>query len=130
MDQKTLIREQRKSKRLRTLGTSNPFCRICGKHSWWSQYDYHHVDGHNLIDDDLLQLCRDCHNEVGEMIKDVEPVPPDMDPERAMLIYRLEGQNAVAQLQIAANSRTIGWLRRPLPLPPLPENTDRDEVEL
>ena len=89
-DQKALFREQRKAKRLRTLRTSNPFCRVCGKYKWWCRYESHHVDGHHLIDDDQILICLDCHNEVGEMIKDVEPVPPDMDPARAELIYRFE----------------------------------------
>lgn len=119
MDETRRRREERKHKRFRTLKTNDPFCRVCGKHSWWVRYERHHIDGRHIFPDTIM-LCLDCHNEVGEMIKDQFPLPADTPADVVANINRLRGLNELAKLMIAWTEQTIDSLLRSGYLPPAP----------
>ena len=123
MDDYQLKLETRKYRRCQSLGTSNPFCRICGISDWWIVYHQHHVGGRRFTDD-LLFICFHCHKGVHEMEHEFEPLPKGLSNERAALIHRLQGQTVVAKMQIAVMRDTIRWLRGDDDLPPLPTVND------
>ena len=125
MDEIERKRQERKFKRFRTLGTNNPFCRICGKSKWWVRFEDHHIGGRdsNL----LVLLCLDCHNEAHEMEKDLPPLPPHVDPARASLIRKLQGLGVLLRMIDKQNDETIIWLLGELNLPSVPIALGRDQ---
>lgn len=86
-----LAREIRKNRRYRTLGTNNPYCRVCGKYKWWVRYEEHHPAG-KKYDQRTIMLCIDCHNEVTEMMKEFPQIPAHVPYERGELIQMMRGQ--------------------------------------
>jgi hypothetical protein len=100
MDDVRRRREQRKYRRIKNKGPNERYCRICGEGRWFVRYENHHIDGLHIFED-LIFICINCHEEVGEMIKYNEPLPEGIDPDFAVQIHRLRGQNAAMRMQIA-----------------------------
>jgi hypothetical protein len=123
MDEIERRRQERKFKRYRTLGTNNPFCRICGKNKLFSRYEYHHPGGKANTNATIF-VCSDCHNEAHEMDKDLDPIPPHIDPVRASFVRRLQGLSIVLRMVGAQVDEINAWLLSDVRLPSLPIATE------
>ncbi len=112
-------REKRKYNRIKNKGPSERYCRICGESRWLVRYENHHIDGLHIFED-LIFICINCHDEVGEMIKDHESLPEGIDPETGALIHRFRGQSDLMRMQIARVDWSIEGLlgRHRFPEPP------------
>jgi hypothetical protein len=124
MDEIERRRQERKFKRYRTLGTNNPFCRICGKNKLFSRYEYHHPGGKANTNATIF-VCSDCHNEAHEMDKDLDPISPHIDPVRASFVRRLQGLNTLLRMLVAQVDDIVVWLLSDVNLPPVPIATER-----
>jgi hypothetical protein len=116
VDETERRREERKFRRFRTLGTNNPFCRICGKNKWFVRYEYHHVGGRKYTNTTIF-LCLDCHNEATEMDKDFPPLPPHIEESRASLIRVMRGHKVILKLALKQQNELIQWLLGDVDLP-------------
>ena len=122
MHDRELRREARRFRRYRSLRTNDPYCRICGKGDWRIRYERHHISGRAyeaLLPPDILFICGDCHDKIGDTVKDRIPLPPNLPANRVALINRLYGQNEVAEMQIQSNFETIQCLIGDIDPPPI-----------
>lgn len=119
MDELERRREERKFRRFRTLGTNNPFCRICGKDKWFVRYEYHHICG-RAYSSVTIFLCLDCHNEATEMDKHYSAIPPHIDDSRRSLIMVLRGHSVILKLALKQQEQIERWLLGEFDLPTKP----------
>jgi hypothetical protein len=78
MNEEELRLEQRKQKRLESLGSNDPQCCAC-EESDWRTLELHHVAGCKH-DDTLVAICRNCHRKVSDDQKDHPAFEPGADP--------------------------------------------------
>lgn len=71
-------REQRKQRRLETLGTNEPVCGMCSETAWQCM-ELHHVAGQKH-DETTVILCLNCHRKVSDDQKSLPPFDPEADP--------------------------------------------------
>ena len=96
MDAITAAREQRKFKKLRTLGSSQYSCRCCGESDWRFRYEKHHV-GHKRYSYELIWLCINCHDWISDMQKDQFPLPSGLPSEALKVVMMLKGHAELHQ---------------------------------
>ena len=89
MNEEELRREQRKQKRLESLGSNNPHCCAC-EESDWRTLELHHVAGRQH-DDTMVAICRNCHRKMSDDQKDHPPFDPRADPLLASIGHFLLG---------------------------------------
>jgi hypothetical protein len=81
-------REQRKQRRLATLGTPTPRC-LCGE-TFWACFEVHHLAG-QAYDPATLPVCTNCHRKLTQDQKDRAPPPPETEEWRVRLYNILCG---------------------------------------
>jgi hypothetical protein len=118
MDLLTRDRLARKYKRCQTLGTNDPFCRLCGKFDWWVRYELHHIAGRAYAPDVVILLCGDCHDLASDMQKEHPPLNDNLDAETAKHVKMLLGLKdlvRIADRQLGLAIQHInGWSPKPL----------------
>lgn len=89
MSEEELRREQRKQKRLESLGSNNPHCCACEEGDWRT-LELHHVAGRKH-DDLMVPICANCHRKVSDVQKDHPPFEAGADPMLASIGHFLLG---------------------------------------
>jgi hypothetical protein len=116
MDELTRGRLARKYKRYQTLGTIDPFCRLCGKHTWWVRYERHHIAGRAFAPD-VIFICGDCHDQASDMQKDHPAMNDNIDPETVKHMKMLLGLKDLFRIAEghlgAAVKHMNGWPYQP-----------------
>jgi hypothetical protein len=106
----------RKYKRLQTIGTIDPFCRLCGKCKWWVRFEHHHIAGRGYAPD-LILLCGDCHDEASDLQKDHPAMNDNMDAETIKHMKMLLGLKDLFQIAEANLNAAVqhmdGWPYQP-----------------
>jgi hypothetical protein len=116
-----------KFRRIKTMGTANPFCATCGECRWWVRFELHHVAGrkHSAL---LIRLCQNCHDWISIMQTLLPPMGDGEDPRRAQLIAELEGSALLHDLA-AQKHREAADMLRGLPGVLPTDDVDADEDE-
>lgn len=78
MTEQELRKEARRQRRLEKLGTNDPRCGVCGEKDYRC-LELHHVAGRRW-DDQMVAICRNCHQKVTDDQKEHPRFTPASDP--------------------------------------------------
>jgi hypothetical protein len=99
-----------KFRRLRHLGTTQPFCATCGERRWWVRYELHHIAGRKYSPE-VIRPCLNCHDGISTMQRLLDPLDDCPDPNVAVLIAKLEGSALLHEKACATMRDTAQALR-------------------